>query len=68
MTLDPRTIEAKTNEIAKWHGCDRGTFTVCWAERERGEQCRCKQEAIRALANETQSSDGGVEGHDHGKS
>jgi len=47
--LDPATVEAKTKEIATANGCDRGTFTVCWAEHERGDICRCKQEAIRSL-------------------
>ena len=47
MTRDD--IEAKTNEIAKLHGCDRAVFTVCWAEHERGAGCRCKREARDCL-------------------
>ena len=46
-------IEARTHQIAKRHGCDRAVFTVCWAEHERGEKCRCKEDAITELAAET---------------
>lgn len=44
-----KELEHKTNEIAKAHGCDRAVFTVCWGEHERGELCRCKEEAKEAL-------------------
>jgi len=43
-------LEEKTDAIAKSHGCDRGTFTVCWGEYEDGLVCRCKEEARKALA------------------
>ena len=42
-------VERKTTEIAKRHGCDRAVFTVCWAEYEHGEICRCKQDALCEL-------------------
>ena len=43
-------LEKETTRIARLHGCDRGTFTVCWGELERGETCRCKEEARALLA------------------
>jgi hypothetical protein len=42
-------IEAETYRVAKRRKCDKGTFTVCWGEHERGEVCRCKEEARTAL-------------------
>ena len=47
-------LDAKTNEVAKAHGCDRGTFTVCWGEHEQGLVCVCKEEARRLLSGEQQ--------------
>ena len=47
-TDDPE-LEAETDRIAKARGCDRGTFTVCWGEHERGEVCRCKEDAQKNL-------------------
>ncbi len=43
-------LERETTAIATRYGCDRGTFTVCWGEYERGEVCRCKEEARAALS------------------
>lgn len=43
-------LERKTSEIAKRHGCDRAVFTVCWAEHDHGEICRCKEEAKLELS------------------
>jgi hypothetical protein len=45
----PDELERMTREIARKHGCDRAVFTVCWGEHERGETCRCKEEARSAL-------------------
>lgn len=42
-------IEAAAEAIAKRRGCDLGTFTVCWGEYERGEECGCKAEARAAV-------------------
>ena len=42
-------LDAATKAIAKNHGCDRGTFTVCWPELEHGEACRCKEDARAAI-------------------
>lgn len=43
-------LDRLTHEIARSHGCDRGFFSVCWAEHEHGAVCRCKEEARAALA------------------
>jgi hypothetical protein len=43
-------LEKKTTEVARRHGCDRAVFTVCWGELERGEVCRCKEDARAELA------------------
>lgn len=42
-------IQRLTTEIARKHGCDRGTFTVCWGKVEKGLPCRCEDEARHAL-------------------
>ena len=47
-TDDPE-LEAETDRMAKARDCDRGTFTVCWGEHERGEVCRCKEDAQKNL-------------------
>lgn len=46
-------LDRKTHEVAKRYGCDRAVFTVCWGEHERGETCRCKEEARAELSNIT---------------
>lgn len=45
-------LSNETRRIARAHGCDRGFFTVCWGEHERGEVCRCKEEARANLTTE----------------
>ncbi len=40
----------ETTRVARMHGCDRAVFTVCWGEHERGETCRCKEDARANLA------------------
>lgn len=42
-------IQRLTTEIARKHGCDRGTFTVCWGKVEKGLPCRCEDEARHVL-------------------
>jgi hypothetical protein len=48
-TRTSKLLEEKTDEIAKVKGCDRGTFTVCWAEYEDGLSCKCKEEARKII-------------------
>lgn len=44
-----KALEAAARAVAKAHGCDKGTFTVCWGELERGEVCVCKRDARAAI-------------------
>lgn len=44
-------LERLTTQIARSHGCDRGTFTVCWGELEKGLVCLCKEEARAVLVS-----------------
>jgi hypothetical protein len=46
---DSRALYDRTTEVARRHGCDRGTFSVCWAEYERGETCKCREDAKAEL-------------------
>jgi hypothetical protein len=43
-------VQRLTTEIARKHGCDRGTFSVCWGKYEKGLPCRCEDEARAALS------------------
>lgn len=55
-SLEESDLGRMTTEIARKKGCDRGFFTVCWGEYERGEVCRCKEEA-RAALSQTQGEE-----------
>lgn len=49
-TTDSRALYERTTEVARRHGCDRGTFSVCWGEYERGATCQCREDAKAELA------------------
>ena len=51
-------LDAETKRVATEAGCDRGTFTVCWGEHEKGLICKCKEEARRALISRTPDTGG----------
>jgi hypothetical protein len=59
---DPESaVQKVTTKIALSKGCDRGTFTVCWGQYEKGLPCKCEDEAraelgvpLRALLSSSQ--------------
>lgn len=52
--MSDEAVERETTRIAREKGCDRGTFSVCWPEHERGEVCVCKAEARASLKEKEQ--------------
>ena len=52
-----REVQRLTTEIATRHGCDRGTFTVCWPKFEQGLPCKCEDEARTILSQPNDEGD-----------